>query len=227
MNELPSPEQLHSWIERSLLNQDNVLATSNQGTILLFQDQKCKLIVKTAMGYGLLLKARRKTLLREYQAYLQLVGVTGVPQCYGMIDDRYLLLEYIPGKKYRDATLPDREKWFSDLLEILHSIHARGVSHADLKSKGNLLVTMDGRPCIVDFGTAFIRKSGFHPLNNWLFRTGKRLDLNAWVKHKYHGYYRNASVADRSLLDYGWLEMLVRKLSGRPMDRIGGKGGKK
>jgi len=63
-------------------------------------------------------------------------------------------------------------------------------------------------------------------LANWLFRTGKRLDINAWVKHKYQGYYRDASAEDRALLDYGWLEVLARKLGGRPMDRIsGGKGG--
>ncbi len=220
MKELPKPEKLRPWIERSLAYRENILATSNQGIILLFQDNGLELIIKTAMGRGLLLQARRKTLLREYQAYQRLQGLTGVPACYGMMDGRYLLLEYVPGTKYRDAVLQDRERWFADLLAMLRSIHARGVSHADLKSKGNLLVTRDERPCVVDFGAAFIYQPGFHPLNNWLFRTGKRLDLNAWVKHKYHGYYRDASAVDRALLDYSWMEILLRKLSGRPMDRL-------
>jgi predicted Ser/Thr protein kinase len=227
MKELPQPETLRPWIERSLERRENILATSNQGIILLFQDNGLQLIIKTAMGSGLLLRARRKTLSREYQAYQRLQGLAGVPACYGLMDGRYLLLEYIPGTKYRDATLQDRERWFADLLAILRSIHARGVSHADLKSKSNLLVTGNEHPCVVDFGTAFIYQPGFHPLNNWLFRTGKRLDMNAWVKHKYHGYYRNASAADRELLDYSWMEILLRKLGGRPMDRLAPRGDEK
>jgi predicted Ser/Thr protein kinase len=220
MERLPSAEQLRPWIENSLSRQENILAASNQGIILLFQEQGTKLAIKTPMGRGLLFAARRRTLLREYRAYQRLQGLAGVPMCYGLIDGRYLLLEFVSGRRYRDAVLPERERWFAELLQILRGMHLRGVCHADLKSKGNLLVTAEGAPCVVDFGTALVRKSGFHPLNQWLFRTGKRLDLNAWVKHKYHGYYRDASPEDRDLLDYGWLEVLARKLSGRPMDRV-------
>lgn len=233
MSFVPDPQKLLPWIERSLARQENILATSNQGTILLYpgtgqpegRGHDRKLIIKTAMGRGLLLRIRQKTLKREYRAYKHLHGLMGVPECYGMLAGQFLLLEHIEGSPYRDAAWVDREQWFADLLHILQSMHARGVSHGDLKSKGNLLVAQQGasargRPCVVDFGTAFIHKAGFHPLNNWLFRTGKRLDINAWVKHKYHGYYGNASEADHALLDYSWLELLVRKLRGRPMDRL-------
>lgn len=221
------PEQLRPWIEQSLARRENILATSNQGTILLYPCEGRDLIIKTAMGRGLLLRFRQKTLRREYQAYLRLQGMVGVPECYGLVDGRYLVLEHIHGRPYRDASWLERGQWFAELLQVLQAMHARGVSHGDLKSKGNLLVTEDERPCIVDFGTAFMHKSGFHPLNNWLFRVGKRLDLNAWVKHKYHGYYRDASEADRALLDYGWIEILVRRLSGRSMDRLVRPAGKK
>jgi len=223
MNGLPSPDQLRPWIERSLEHRENVLATSNQGTLLLFQRDGLEMVVKAPMGSGLLLKARQKTLQREYRAYRCLQGLEGVPKCFGLIDERYLALEYVPGSQYRDTVFQDREQWFVLLLDLLNAMHARGVAHGDLKSKSNLLVTRDERPCVVDFGTAFIHKTGFHPLNNWLFRLAKRLDINAWVKHKYHGRYRDASAADRALLDYGWIEILVRKLRGRPMDRIVGR----
>lgn len=220
MNPASNPEQLRSWIDRSLNAGENILATSNQGTILLFQEGGQELIIKTAMGTGLALKIRRKTLLREYQAYLRMEGLRGIPRCYGMIDGCYLLIEHIRGKPYRQAEIKDREEWFSELHAILASIHARGVSHGDLKTKGNLLVTQEGKPCVIDFGTAFIEKPGFHPVNNWLFRMGRRLDLNAWVKHKYHGDYSAASAQDQQLLDYSWLEMMVRKLSGRSMRTV-------
>ncbi|MEJ8567237.1 protein kinase domain-containing protein [Elongatibacter sediminis] len=218
--DLPGVDELRSWIGHSLCHGEHVLARSNQGTILLYQQGPRPLIVKTAMGRGVVLRARRQTLLREYAAYRRLEGVVGVPACYGMIDRRYLLLEYVAGTSYREATLDDREAWFEKLLEILHAIHARGVAHGDLKSKGNLLVTASGEPCVVDFGTAFVHRTGFHPVNNWFFRTARRMDRNAWVKHKYRGFYRDASEEDSALLDYSWIERVVRRLSGRPMDRL-------
>lgn len=220
MIELPGADELRCWIGHSLCHGENVLARSNQGTILLYPTGPHPLVVKTAMGRGVVFEARRRTLLREYAAYQKLAGVAGVPACYGMIDRRYLLLEYVPGTPYREAQFHDREHWFGLLLETLLAIHARGVAHGDLKTKSNLLVTADERPCVLDFGVAFVHKPGFHPVNNWLFRTARQMDLNAWVKHKYHGFYRDASEEDRALLDYSWMEMLVRRLSGRPMDRV-------
>lgn len=217
---LPPEDQLRSWIRQSLDQQQNILATSNQGTILLYQQDGRNLIIKTAMGRGLMLWIRQKTLRREYKAYCQLQGVAGIPQCLGFLDHRYLLLEQVRGQPYRDSEIQDREQFFDQLLKILQAIHARQVAHGDLKSKGNLLVTEQQQPCVIDFGTSFRHKSVFHPINNWFFRTARRLDLNAWVKHKYEGRYSNASAADAELLHYNWLETLVRRLSGRPMDRV-------
>jgi serine/threonine protein kinase len=222
MKKLIYQPAFQQWIESSLDAQENILAVSNQGTILHYQHDGLDLIVKTAMGSGLLLKARQKTLRREYQAYRRMDGITGVPECHGMLHGRYLVIEFIRGTPYREASWTDRDAWFQKFLEILRSIHERGVSHGDLKSKSNILVTAQEQPCVIDFGTSFLHKGGFHPLNNWLFEYGKRLDLNAWVKHKYHGRYADASEEDRALLDYGRIEYIARKISGRPMDAVSG-----
>ena len=95
-----------------------------------------------------------------------------------------------------------------------------GVTHGDLKNKSNLMSTADGRPCIIDFGMTVVRRDGFHPLNHRLFAFFRQLDLNAWVKHKYHGKYADVSDEDRELLDYSFIEYWVRKLRGRPMDHV-------
>jgi len=219
---LPPENQLRNWIRQSLDQRQNILATSNQGTILLYQQDGQSLIIKTAMGRGPMLWIRQKTLRREYAAYRQLQGVAGIPLCYGFLDQRYLLLELVRGQPYRDANIQNREQFFARLLEILQAIHAHQVAHGDLKSKGNLLVTDQQQPCVIDFGTSFRLKSVWHPINNWFFRTARRLDLNAWVKHKYLGHYGNASAEDAELLHYSWLEILVRKFSGRPMSRVYG-----
>lgn len=211
------PGDLESWIETSLASGSNILATSNQGIVLLFEGDGQKLIIKTAMGRGPLRRARQATLEREYAAYQRLQGVEGVPACYGLLAKRYLLMEFIEGTAYRHATWQDRDKWFAELLDVIRAFHTRGVSHGDLKSKTNMIVGLDQKPYVIDFGTTFLHKPGFHPVNNHLFEYGKRLDINAWVKHKYHGRYKDASEEDRQLLNYSKLEYVVRKLRGRPM----------
>jgi predicted Ser/Thr protein kinase len=211
------PAGLLAWVRSSLESQTNILATSNQGIVLLFEGDGLKLVVKTAMGSGAVRRAREATLRREYAANLRLSGVEGVPECYGFLDERYLVTRFIEGTAYRHAEWEDRDQWFADLLGVIRAFHGRGVSHGDLKSKTNLIVGADQKPYVIDFGTTFLHKAGFHPLNNLLFEYGKRLDINAWVKHKYHGRYKDASVEDRELLNYSKLEYLVRKIRGRPM----------
>ena len=212
--------EFRQWIEDSLRDGENILAVSNQGTILHYRGDGKDLIVKSAMGRGPIRALRQRTLLREYEAYRRMEGVAGVPRCHGLVAGRYLVLEFIRGTAFREATWTDRERWFAEFLEVLQAIHARGVSHGDLKSKGNIMVTEDEKPCVIDFGTAFVSKPGFHPVNNWLFEHGRRMDLNAWVKHKYHGRYADVSDEDRELLDYSFIEYWVRKLRGRPMDHV-------
>jgi len=220
MKKLINQPGFREWIERSLGQRENILAVSNQGTLLDYRHEGVHLVIKTAMGSGLLRQFRERTLQREYQAYQRMQGLAGVPQCHGMVDGCFLVIEYVAGTPYREAKFTDRERWFKQLLEVLRSFHERGVSHGDLKSKSNILVTDDERPCVIDFGTAFLHKPGFHPVNNRLFEHGRRMDINAWVKHKYHGRYENIAGADLDLLDYSFIEYYVRKFRGRPTGGI-------
>lgn len=220
MNDLIRDPAFKRWIEDSLSRAENILAVSNQGTVLHYRDHEVEVIVKAAMGRGPVRAVRERTLLREYHAYQRLQGLEGVPKCYGWVGGHYLVLEFIKGTPYREATWIDRDRWFRELLDVLRACHERGVSHGDLKSKSNILVTDDQKPCVIDFGTAFILKPGFHPLNNFLFRHGCRMDINAWVKHKYHGRYQDIEGPDLELLNYSNIEYYVRKLSGRRTDVI-------
>jgi predicted Ser/Thr protein kinase len=220
MNDRISEPAFRQWIEDSLARRENILAVSNQGTLLHYRQDGLDLIVKSAMGRGLLRKARERTLLREYDAYRRMQGLQGVPGCHGLVAGRYLVVDFVTGTPYRDAAWTDRDRWFAEFLAVLRSFHERGVSHGDLKSKSNILVTADEKPCVIDFGTAFLYKPGFHPVNNRLFEHGRRMDINAWVKHKYHGRYENIEGADLELLDYSAIEYYVRKFSGRRTDII-------
>ena len=162
----------------------------------------------------------RDAIQKEFEAYQRLEGLPGVPACHGMVDGRFLVIEYIRGTPYREADWSDRGLWFEKFLKLLISIHERGVSHGDLKSKSNIMVTEDEQPCVIDFGTAFVSRPGFHPLNNWLFRHARQMDINAWVKHKYHGRYEDASEEDLERLNYSFIEYIARIFNRRPMRAI-------
>jgi len=212
------PRHLAEWAEHCLATGENVLATSNQGTILLYHEAGDRLVVKAAMGKGAVRRARHATLMREAEAYARMAGIDGVPRSHGLVADRYLVLEHIEGVPYRDADIQERERWFDQLLGVIRAFHGRGVAHGDLKSKSNLMVRADGGPCVIDFGTTIVLKPGFHPVNRRMFEYLKRLDLNAWVKHKCHGRYEDASESDRALLNYSLFETLLRKYRNRNLE---------
>ena len=138
-------------------------------------------------------------LRREYQVYQKLTGLKGIPRCYGMVNDTYLVIEYINGHPIRAKRPVQHTEYFSNLLSIIEQMHEKQVAHMDLKKKDNLLVTDDDQPCLIDFGAAVIRKNGFHPFNHFRYSLAMRFDFNAWIKHKYHDNMKNLSKEDSGL----------------------------
>jgi RIO-like serine/threonine protein kinase len=171
------------------------------------------LIVKEAMGSPLVLWFRRWMIRREYKVYQRLDGVAGVPRCFGLDDDR-LLLEFIDGDPLRLSAgeLENRDRFFAALLEILGSIHRTGVAHADMKRKDNIIVTPQGLPCLIDFGSAVLRPSREDSWKNRLFRQACQIDLNAWVKHKYLGQYAEVTPEDAHFYAPTVIERFVRPI---------------
>jgi predicted Ser/Thr protein kinase len=207
-------QRLHTWILASLSREENILSGGYQGTVLYYEEGSVRLVVKVppqaAWRCALLLPMLR----HEYRVYRSLKGFSGVPRCYGLIDGRFLVLEYIEGASLRDGRIGDHVRFFEDLRKLLEELHARGVAHADLKKKDNILIGADGRPYLVDFGVACLRKPGFAPINRRLFDIAVRFDFNAWIKHKYRRRYDEISEIDRSYLKptlIEWASRLVKQ----------------
>ncbi|MCL4791687.1 MAG: hypothetical protein KJ040_06490 [Gammaproteobacteria bacterium] len=205
---------------------ERFLSRGYQGVVWLRGTGADRVVVKQAMGRGLVLWLRRAMLRREYAAYQRLDGVPGVPRCLGMEADGSLLLEFAEGEPYREtaAALADRARFFRELLRCILAVHAAGVAHADLKRRGNILISPDGSPVLLDFGSAILQSQRGGWLNGLMFRQACRMDLNAWVKLKYRRRYDLIAEEDRARYHPTRVEAVARsvrrlwrKLSGRQM----------
>jgi serine/threonine protein kinase len=201
---------LEQWIEESIATGANVLAAGYQGQTLFYEDENSRYVIKVPHGKGLARLFHQRMLRHEYEVYKQLGDFEGAPACYGLIDDQYLVLEFIDGRTIRTKRPLDEEEFHARLFDYIKSMHAKGVAHMDLKRKDNLLVKPDESPCILDFGAAVIKKQGFHPFNQYHYRVAKQFDFNAWIKHKYHDRRPDEiSMVDRKYLKVTWIEALA------------------
>ncbi len=200
---------LKKWIEDSLANNENLLAAGYQGKILHYENGDQDFLIKVPHGHGLARSFHRHMLRHEFAVYRQLGDFDGAPDCYGLIDNQYLVLEYVQGRTIRQKRPLDEDEFHARLLEHIRAMHAKGVAHMDLKRKDNLLVKTDESPCILDFGAAVIRKKGLHLFNQYHYRIGRQFDYNAWIKHKYHDRMHEISMLDRKYYRPTWIEVIA------------------
>ncbi len=180
---VPSPEQLAAALAAS---PGRELGRGYQATTRLVTTPFGEVVVKEAHG-GVLAGLWRYLLRRERSVYTQLGGIAGIPRAYGLVEDDALVLEYIAGPSLRehDSRLADRERFFARLLTTVHTMHAAGVAHGDLKRKHNVIVGAGEQPYLIDFGIACRRDARSGIWNRWVFATFRQMDLNAWLKLKY------------------------------------------
>ncbi len=207
-----SEQELLEWIRGSIATGANVFGRGYQGHAYLYQAGDRRLAIKTAPGWGPMRLIRRAMLRNEYRVYSRLAGWTGVPRCYGLLQGRYLVLEYVEGVPLREARILDREDFFGRLLELIRSLHEAGIAHGDLKKKDNILVINGRVPCIVDFGVAIVRKEGMAPLNGYLYHLARRFDLNAWVRHKLGRRTRQLMAEPNEFYEFTYVEKVSRWL---------------
>ncbi len=191
-----------------------VIARSTQGTLVRVKLPHADLAVKIPTGRGLTRRVLTTALRREHRAYRRLAGIEGFAHCFGLFRGRYLALEYLEAKPLKQAAPPDRDRYFSHLLQVIENMHRRGVAHGDLKSRHNVMVCPDGTPVIIDLGASVVRRNGWHPLNHRLFRYMCRIDRNSWIKLKYGGYDQ-VDESDRHLLDRSLIERVNSRIRRR------------
>lgn len=202
------PARIRRALRSGALSSAEPMARSNQGWLFGLRFDGRDLVVKTPAG-GAFSLVHRRALAREFRAYRRLEGLPGFATCHGLFDDRWLVLDRIRGTGFRDReTGPE---FFARLLDVVRSMHERGVAHGDLKRKSNLMIDDSGSPIVLDLGTALVHRPGMHPVNHALFRFLVQTDLNAWIKLKYGGY-ENIEPADAVLLRRSRIEQLLARV---------------
>lgn len=171
-----------------------------------------ELVIKAPAGRGLRRWISQKSLQREFAAYCRLGQMAGIATCHGLAGGHHLILDAVEGQRLSEVSERPSEAFYASLLTVIQTLHARGVAHGDLKRKDNILITPEGQPVIIDFGTAVLRPHGWHPLKRRLFAFLRQTDLNAWIKLKYGGY-TGLSEADQTLLHRSAVERLASAIA--------------
>jgi serine/threonine protein kinase len=120
------------------------------------------MVVKDFSPRGALVRATlgRFITSREARAWRLLdEHVSAVPRFYGQIDELAFAVEYRPGPYLSRATEVNAE-FVPRLERAVREMHACGIVHLDLKHRDNVLRGVDGRPVLIDFGSALVFKPG-------------------------------------------------------------------
>lgn len=189
---------------------DNTVGAGYQARIYRYRGPAGEFVIKEALGSWLRKRVSEAAVRREEQIYARLAGVPGVPRCYGLLEGRFLVLQFVPGDSFRrlEHQLEDGERFFSKLLRTLQGMHRAGVAHGDLKRKDNILVGPDEEPFVIDFGVAVVSESG----RGFVFETLKQADINAWIKHKYRGQIKDLREEDAAIYRPMLLERVARAI---------------
>jgi predicted Ser/Thr protein kinase len=165
----------------------------------------CLFVVKDIRRRNLFVRLlfARRLLRREFHVLRQLRDVPGVPQVYHMLDADAFVMEYVEGhrikklKQVSDATL-------QRLHDLFVAIHRRGIAHGD-PHKSNILVTAEGAPFLVDFGTALVLKGrGRSWSGGWrerLWQEMQKKDLRSVAKTKQRFTPHLLTEEEKQLLD--------------------------
>lgn len=138
---------------------------------------------------------------REYGALRKLIGVEGVPRVVARIDRYALAAQHVPGVSL-DRPLPKAltDGFYIDLRRVIDDMHARGVAHCDLRSRGNVMLGDDGRPYVIDFAACVFLGRGLNPFFRWLFGQFVLADRNAVLRIKQRNSPELMSEADKTEL---------------------------
>ena len=151
-----------AWLDtapRQLLNRGNrrnpdVLLVEYGGRMVVVKDFAPRAAwVRVGLG--------RWITAREVRALRALDGHPAIPALVQCIDPLAFAVEYRPGRRMSRKLAEVAPADFVDRLgEALAEMHRRGVAHLDLRHRSNVMMSDDGEPVLIDFGSAITFRPG-------------------------------------------------------------------
>jgi len=124
---------------------------------------------------------------REERIYRVLTGLEGLPRWLGRVGRNAHAIAYVGGRPLDHVDEPP-EGFFDRLAALMRTIHDRGVAYCDANKRSNILVSRDGRPCLVDFQISLCRRDGwpwpFRKIIRWAVEYAAARDIYHVYKHK-------------------------------------------
>lgn len=165
---MQEPESFPQTIGRYEIRR--LLGAGAMGSVYLAEDPriKRKLAIKVVKLDAIRNEAERKEFLARFQREAEVSGVLndpGIVTIYDVGDSDvgpFLAMEFVPGRpldayiKSGDIlSMPIQAKLqiAAGIASALDHAHAHGITHRDVKP-GNVMITEDGRPKLMDFGIA-------------------------------------------------------------------------
>lgn len=153
-------------------------------TVYRLETTEGPVVVKDVGGKNLLLRWTLGLWLieKEWRTYSKLRGIDGIPRVIKRIDRFAFAMEFIPGRPLERKEKPPSSFWTA-LERVLDEIHRQGVVHLDLRHKGNILITDEGKPFLIDFNSSFSFRNGW-PLKRFFFPFLRKIDRAGFLKLK-------------------------------------------
>lgn len=124
-------------------------------------------------------------LRHEVKILQQLPAIKGIAEHVFFIDRNAIAIEFIPGKSIGQCSAKEIPVSFLlELEDLIRTMHKNYVVHLDLRGGGNVLITPEQHPALIDFQSGVSTKK----LPNWLRKLLEDMDLSGVYKKwaKYH-----------------------------------------
>jgi hypothetical protein len=126
----------------------------------------------------------RLLLQRELRALQKLAGIDGVPGSAFRVDAHAIAARYIPGTTLGKVPAERlNASFFAALERLLQQVHARGIVHLDTRGTGNMLMTPDGRPALIDFQASLATHWMPQAWRRWLDDLDMTGVYKKWLQH--------------------------------------------
>jgi predicted Ser/Thr protein kinase len=152
-----------------------------------FDDGRDPIVLKTYALKNVFVRATAGWFVtrREYKLLRHLEGIQGIGRLAQPQSRLGLFLKWIPGRPlYRFGKDALSQEVFNKLVAIVKKMHHAGVVHLDIGHKGNVLVTPEERPVLIDFQSALYVRNWPGWLKKWLRRVDD-LTLLKWKERRF------------------------------------------